>query len=86
MEFTSQLQGYKPSCIISCLVAKSGPTLCNTMNYSPQAPLFIGFPRQNIGVGCHFLLQGDLSDSRIKPASPALADRFFTTEPPGYSL
>ena len=23
-----------------------------------QAPLFMGFPRQNIGVGCHFLLQG----------------------------
>ena len=23
-----------------------------------QAPLFLGFPRQNTGVGCHFLLQG----------------------------
>ena len=25
-----------------------------------QAPLFMGFPGQNIGVGCHFLLQGIL--------------------------
>ena len=23
-----------------------------------QAPLSMGFPRQNTGVGCHFLLQG----------------------------
>ena len=29
---------------------------------------------------------GDLSDSGIKPASPALAGRFFTAEPPGKSL
>ena len=56
---------YKPSCIISSLVAKSNSWQC------PQAPLSIGFPRQNIGVDCHFLFRGDLSDSRIKPASPA---------------
>ena len=41
------------------------------------------FPGKNTGVGCHFLLQGGLSDPGIKPASLALADRFFTTEPPG---
>ena len=35
------------------------------------------FPGKNIGVGCHFL------DPGIKPKSPALAGRFFTTEPPG---
>ena len=27
----------------------------------------------------------DLPGSRIRPVSPALADRFFTTEPPGKS-
>ena len=40
------------------------------------------FPRKNTGVDCHFHLQGNLSDSRIKLASlisPALAGRFFTT-------
>ena len=26
---------------------------------------------------------GDLPDPRLEPASPALAGRFFTTEPPG---
>ena len=41
------------------------------------------FPGKNTGVGCHLLLHG------IKPASPvspALAGRFFTTEPPKKSL
>ena len=34
-------------------------------------------------MGCHFLLQGIFPDPGIKPSSPvspALADRFFTTE------
>ena len=37
-------------------------------------------------MGCHFLLQGNLPDLGIEPvslASPALAGRFFTAEPPG---
>ena len=41
------------------------------------------FLGKNTGVGCHFLLQGDLLDPGIEPASPALAGRFFTTEPQG---
>jgi len=41
------------------------------------------FPGKNTGVGCHFLLQGNLPNPGIKPASPALAGRFVTTEPPG---
>jgi len=50
-----------------------------------QAPLSIGFPSKNTGVGYHFLLQ-DLPDSGIEsvsPASPALASGFFTLEPLG---
>ena len=31
------------------------------------------------GVGCHFLLQGDLPDPAIEPASPTLAGGFLTT-------
>ena len=38
---------------------------------------------KNTGVGCHFLLQGIFPIPGIKPVSPELADRFFTTEPPG---
>ena len=30
------------------------------------------FPGKSTGVGCHFLLQGDLPDSGIEPRSPAL--------------
>ena len=44
-----------------------------------QAPVSMGFSQQ---VGSHSLLQ----DSGIEPTSlvsPALAGRFFTTEPPG---
>ena len=41
------------------------------------------FLGKNTGVGYHFFLQGGLSDPGVKPASLALADRFFTTEPPG---
>ena len=37
----------------------------------------------NTRVGCHLILQGNLSNPGIKPESPALAEGFFTTEPPG---
>ena len=50
-----------------------------------QAPLSTGFPRQKYWSGLPFTTAGDLSDPGIKPsslASPALADRFFTTAPP----
>ena len=35
---------------------------------------------KNTGVGFHFLLQRNLPDPGTKPASPALAGAFFTTE------
>ena len=52
-----------------------------------QAPLSMGFSRQEYWSGLPFLLPGDLSDPGIQPASlasPALAGGFFfsTTEPP----
>ena len=43
----------------------------------------MGFPRQEYWSGWPFPPPGDLPDRGIKPASPALADRLFTTEPPG---
>ena len=51
-----------------------------------QAPLSMGFPRQEFWSGLPFLPPGDLPDPGIEPASPLsaeLAGRFFTTEPPG---
>ena len=38
------------------------------------------------GMGSHSLLQWDLLDPGIEPRFPALASRFFTTEPPGNPL
>ena len=51
-----------------------------------QALLFMGFSRPEYGSGLPFLPPGDLPDPQIKPTSPAppaLAGRFFTTEPLG---
>ena len=47
-----------------------------------QALLFMGFPRKNTGVDCHFLIQGNLPNPGIESASLALAGGFFTIEPP----
>ena len=43
----------------------------------------MGFSRQGYWSGLPFPPPGDLPDPGIEPASPALAGRFFTTEPPG---
>ena len=48
-----------------------------------QAPLSMGCPRQEHWNGFPVSLPGDLPGPGIKPASPALAGTFFTTEPPG---
>ena len=51
-----------------------------------QAPLSIGFFKQEYKSGLLFPSSEDLPNPGIKPTfpvSPALAGRFFTTEPPG---
>ena len=48
-----------------------------------QVPLSIGFPRPEYWSGLPFASPGDLPNPGIKPASPVLAGRFLTTEPPG---
>ena len=47
-----------------------------------QAPLSMGFSRQEYWSGWSFPSPGDLPDPGIEPKSPALAGRFMTTEPP----
>ena len=51
-----------------------------------QAPLSMGFPREEYWSELPFPSPGDLPDPEIKPSSPALAGGFFTTEPPGKPL
>ena len=47
-----------------------------------QAPLSMGFSRQEYLSELPFTSPGDLTHPGIKPKSSALALRFFTTEPP----
>ena len=61
-------------------------TLCNSMDGSHQAPLSMGWSRQKHWCGLSFPPPGYLPDPGTEPqspASPALASRFSTTEPPG---
>ena len=71
---------------MTCLVAKSCPTLCNPWtDGAHEVPLSIGFSRQEYWSGLPFPFPGDLPNPGIEPWSPAfIAGRFFfTTEPPG---
>ena len=58
--------------------------VCSVISDSsqPQAPLSMGFPRQDYWNGLPFPSPGDLPDPGIEPTSldiPAWAGRFFTT-------
>ena len=57
-----------------------------TWTIAHQAPLPMGFSRQEYWSGLPFPPPGDLPDTGTKLASPALAAEFLTTEPPGKSL
>ena len=64
-------------------VSQTCMTLCDSKDYPTRLLCPWDSPHRNIGVGNHSLLQGDLPRSGIEPVSPALAGRFFTTEPLG---
>ena len=64
-------------------VAKSCLTLCDPMDCSCQAPLSMGFSRQEYWSGLPFPPPGDRPNPGIGPTSPALSGGFFTAEPPG---
>ena len=48
-----------------------------------QAPLYLGFSKQEYWSGLPCSLPGDIPNPGIEPASPALAGGFFTTETSG---
>ena len=50
-----------------------------------QAPLSMGFPRQEYSSGLPFPSLGDLSNPGIEPESPALQADSLLFEPPGKS-
>ena len=62
---------------------------CSVVSYSEtpwaaahQAPLSMGFSRQEYWYGLPFPSPGNVPDQGIKPVSPALAGRVFIPEPP----
>ena len=61
--------GLAPYCV--CSITHSGLTLCNPMDFSPQAPLSMGFYRQEYGGGLPFPHSRGIPNPGIKPGSPA---------------
>ena len=62
------------------LVAKSCPTLRILWTVVCQAPLSMGFSRQEYWSGLPFLSPGDLPNPGVKPGSPALQADSLATE------
>ena len=55
---------------------------CPTRTVAHQAPVSVGFSRQEILEWIAIPSPGDLSDSGIKPGSPALPADSLSSEPP----
>ena len=73
--------------MLNCMHTKSSHVLLFATSWTVacQAPLSMGFSRQEYSSGLPFPPPGDLPDPGIKPTSlapSAFAGRFFTTEPP----
>ena len=64
-------------------VAQSCLTLCDPWTVAHQAPLSMGFSRQEYWSGMPFPSPGDLPDPGIKPRSPTLQADALTSAPPG---
>jgi len=72
----------------ACLVSQLCLTLCNLMDCSPwtvapQAPLSMGFSRQQDWSGLPCPPPGDLLNPGIEPRSPTLQADSLPDEPPG---
>ena len=86
MFFNLDYSFYKETCIniCCCLVTRSCPTLCDLLDCSASNSSVHG-TEARILESVAICTLGDLPGSGIQPAYPALAHRFFTTEPPGKS-
>ena len=72
-------------CVCICVLSHfSHVCLCVTLwTVACQAPLSVGFPRQEYWSGLPCPPPRDLPNPRIKPASPALQVNSLPAEPPG---
>ena len=57
-------------------------TLATPRTVADQAPLSVGFSRQEYRSGLPFLSPGDLPNTGMEPGSPALKVDSLLTEPP----
>ena len=72
--------------MLVCLCPVVSDSFVTPRTVAPQAPLFMGYPRQEYSSRLPFLPPRDLPDPGVEPASPvspSLAGGFFTAEPPG---
>ena len=67
------------ACVLSLSVVSDSAT---PWTVAHQAPLSMGFPRQEYWSGLSFPPPGHLPDPGIEPVSPALAGGLFTTDLP----
>ena len=63
------------------LVAKLYSALATAWTVALQAPLSMGFPRQEYWNELPFASPGDLPNPEIKPMSPTWTGGFFTAQP-----
>ena len=78
-----KLSSFARVCACGYVQSLSCMTLCDPLDCLPPGSSVRGFSRQEYWSGLPFPSPGGLPDPGIKPASPALAGRFFTAEPPG---
>ena len=74
-------------CVL-CVCSVVSDSFGTSRTIAHQAPLSMGFPKQEHWSGLPFPFPGDLPDPGIQPmslASPASAGGFFTTVLPGKS-
>ena len=69
------------TCVLSCFTCVQ--LFVTLWTVACQAPLSVGFSRQQYWSGLPCPPPGDLPHPGIKPTSPVSHGRFFTTEPPG---
>ena len=73
--------GWVHACMLSCF--SCARLFVTPWTAAHQAPLSMGFSRQEYWSGLPFPSPGDLPDPGIKLGSPALEADALTSEPPG---
>ena len=82
LEGTNELTLVSSNKVKESEVAQSCPTLCDPWTVAHQAPLSLGFSRQEYWSGLPFPSPGDLPDPGIELRSPTLQADALTSAPP----